>query len=74
MELASFVKNDRRYRIKSVYSSGPYSLEQLRVIDEDGRSYSIVEFNGQYRISDRVNGKPVNTTLPKAIVNMILGK
>lgn len=74
MELASFVKNDRRYRIKSVFSSGPYSLEQLCVIDEDGRSYSIVEFNGQYRISDRVNGKPVNTTLPKAIVNMILNK
>ena len=74
MELASYIKNDRRYRIKSAYSTGSYKLEQLVVVDDTGTSYPISEFNGQYRIADRVNGKPVNTTVPKAIVNMLLNK
>lgn len=72
MELASYVKNDRRYRITSRYARGPYQLSDLHVIDDQGQVYDINDNNGQYRIMDRVNGKSVNTTVPKAIVNMIL--
>lgn len=72
MELASYTKNDRRYRITSRYTKGPYRLSDLRVIDDQGRSYDINDNNGQYRIMDRKNGKSVNTTVPKAIVDMIL--
>ena len=74
MELASYVKNDRRYRIKSKYNSGPYTLAMLHVIDDEGKSYEINEYNGQYRIMDRKNGKSVNSTVPKAIINMLLSK
>ena len=72
MELASYVKNDRRYRITSRYARGPYKLTDLHVIDDQGRSFDIFDNNGQYRIMDRANGKSVNTTVPKAIVNMLL--
>ena len=74
MELARYIKNGRRYRIKSKYNAGPYKLEMLRVIDDEGRSYEINEYNGQYRIMDRKNGKSVNSTVPKAIINMLLNK
>lgn len=75
MELASYVKNEKRYRIKSKYPSGPYTLDQLMLVDESGASYPIYEFKGQYRVSDRTDdGKRVNTTIPKAIINMILNK
>ena len=72
MELASYVKNDRRYRITSRYVRGPYRLSDLRVIDDQGQVYEIKDNNGQFRIMDRTNGKSVNTTVPKAIVNMLL--
>ena len=74
MELASYVKNDRRYRITSRYTKGPYRLSDLRVIDDEGRSYDINDNNGQYRIMDRKNGKSVNSTVPKALITMLLGK
>lgn len=72
MELASYIKNDRRYRITSRYTRGPYQLSDLHVIDDQGRSYDINDNNGQYRIMDRKNGKSVNTTVPKALIKMIL--
>lgn len=74
MELASYVKNDRRYRITSRYVRGPYRLSDLRVVDDQGQVYEINDNNGQYRIMDRKNGKSVNTTVPKAIIAMLLNK
>ena len=73
MVLASFIKNDKQYRIKSAYTSGPYRLDQLVVVDPEGKSYKILDQKGQYRIMDRSEGKQTNTTVPKAIVNMLLG-